>query len=282
MATSRDLLRDIPVTDDHVHFRPGGRLEEAVEGFLRHGGRRIVLVHAPYDERPAVSEGFEAAYQVTLDLAERARALGVEVHVALGPHPVELLALEEAQGLPAAVAAMRAGLEAAARHVEEGEAVALGEIGRPHFPVGEAQWRASNELMAYGMELARDAGCPVVLHTEEATPEVYGELAALAAEAGLPPERVVKHHAGPLVLPAETHGIFPSVVAKGGYLEEASRKGLRFLMETDYLDDPRRPGAVLGLSTVPRRCARLLAEGILPRAALLRIHEENVRAVYGV
>lgn len=257
-------------------------MEAALRGFRRHGGRRILLVHAPYEEHPAVEVGFEEAFQITLRLAKDARERGVEVHVALGPHPVELLALEEARDLPAAVEAMRAGLEAAARHVEEGEAVALGEIGRPHFPVDDAQREASNDLMTYGMELARDLGCPVVLHTEEATPDVYEDLATRAAKVGLPPERVVKHHAGPRVRPEETHGIFPSVVAKRRHLEEAVGRGLRFLMETDYLDDPRRPGAVLGLNTVPRRCARLLRDGVLTRDGLARIHEENVRRVYGV
>ncbi len=257
-------------------------MEAALRGFRRHGGRRILLVHAPYEEWPVVRVDFEKAYGVTLGLARSARHLGVEVQVALGPHPVELLALEKARGLPAAVEAMRSGMEAAVAHVEEGEAVALGEIGRPHFPVGEVQWEASNDLMAYGMELARQVGCPVILHTEEATPEVYQDLAARAAKVGLPPERVVKHHAGPQVRPEETHGLFPSVVAKRRHLEEAASKGLRFLMETDYLDDPQRPGAVLGLNTVPRRCARLLQDGVLTREGLFRIHEENVRRVYGV
>ncbi len=282
MPQPADLLRGIPVTDNHVHFRPNGSMETAVQGFRRHGGIRILLVHTPYEDLVAAKAGgFEPGYQRTLGLARQARQLGLEVHVALGPHPSELLALERALGLEEALETMRSGLDLASKYILEGQAIALGEIGRPHFPVDSAIWDGSNELMAYGMQLAREVDCAVILHTEEATPAVFQEVAEIAKEVSLPRDRVVKHHSGPLVLPHENHGLLPSVVAKGDYVHQAARKSLRFLMETDYLDDPRRPGAVLGLGTVPRRSASLLTEGIVSREGLYRIHEENFRAAYG-
>lgn len=277
------LLRGIPITDDHIHLRPEGRMVEAVREFHRQGGTRLLLVHTPYEDLMAARVGsFEAGYQRTLSIAKRVRERGgVEIHVALGPHPVELLALEEAVGLERAVDTMRSGLEAASRHVVDGQAIAIGEIGRPHFPVDKTIWKHSNELMAHGMQLAKEAGCAVILHTEEATPGTFKELAETADAVGIPRGKVVKHHSAPLVLQEENHGIFPSVIAKGDNLLRAARKDLRFLTETDYLDDPERPGAVLGPGTVPRRCARLLQKGILSREDLHRIHEDNVRHVYG-
>ncbi len=199
-----------------------------------------------------------------------------------GPHPVELIHLDKVVGLEEAMSVMRKGMELASKYVLEGQAVAIGEIGRPHFPVEDALWRSSNELVTHGMRLAREVDCPVVLHTEEATPAVFRELAAMADSARLPRDRVVKHHSGPLVLPEENHGVFPSVLARKEETLAAARKGLRFLMETDYLDDPRRPGAVLGLSTVPRRSVRLLEHGILTVEELSKIHDDNVREVYGL
>lgn len=283
MSRPSKTLKGIPVTDNHVHFRPDGQMEPAISGFLHMGGVRVVVVHSPYEDLLAHKVGsFEPGYQRTLRLAEKARGHGVDAHVALGPYPVELLSLEEAVGLEEAIKVMRRGLEDAARHVEEGNAIAIGEIGRPHFPVAERLWDASNELLAYGMALAKDVDCSVILHTEEATRDVYGDLARLAASSGLPGDRVVKHHSGPLVLPEENHGLFPSVVAKGDWVREAAMKGRRFLMETDYLDDPERPGAVLGLNTVPRRSARLLEEGVFSREDLMVIHRDNFRTVYGV
>ncbi len=51
-------------------------------------------------------------------------------------------------------------------------------------------------------------------------------------------------------------------------------------METDYIDDPDRPGAVLGPKTVPRRVRWLLEEG--HEAAVRTAHVETPREVYGI
>ena len=54
-----------------------------------------------------------------------------------------------------------------------------------------------------------------------------------------------------------------------------------WFLETDFLDDPKRPGAVLDLATVPRR-ARQLAEGDPENADRLWVpFVQSVEAVYG-
>ncbi len=283
MTTLKRELEGLPVTDHHVHLRPSGRGVEAVQDFARAGGTRILLAHVPYEDLPVrAPEDFEASYGRTLRMAERVRALGVvEVLVALGPHPAELVPLSKRLGLARGAEIMRSGLEIAQAHVMEGQANAIGEIGRPHWPVEEDFWSRSNELMAYGIELARDAGCPVILHTEAPSSRLFEDLAAAADQVNLPRGRVVKHYADASILPAENLGIFPSVIAKGDHVRDAASKGTRFLMETDYLDDPRRPGAVLGPTTIPKRTAALLREKRLTRDDVRRIHEENVVALYG-
>lgn len=67
------------------------------------------------------------------------------------------------------------------------------------------------------------------------------------------PYKVVKHFSPPLVNVAKEVGVFPSIIASKKNIEEAIKQGNRFLMETDYIDDKRRPGAVLGPKTVPKR-----------------------------
>jgi TatD-related deoxyribonuclease len=60
-------------------------------------------------------------------------------------------------------------------------------------------------------------------------------------------------------------------------------------METDYLDDPRRPGAVLGPKTVPRRtrelCDSLLSDGWDEDEVtnlMTNIHVDWPKALYGL
>jgi TatD-related deoxyribonuclease len=160
--------------------------------------------------------------------------------------------------------------------------VALGEIGRPHFPIASDLWAASNEVLRYGLEKARDVGCAAILHTEDPTPDVYEEFGRMADAARLPREKVVKHHSPPLVLPDEVRGCVPSILAREDHLRAALQKGRRFLMETDYIDDPRRPGAVLGPATVPRKTAKLRSVGVLTEDDAAVIHGELPSKTYGI
>jgi TatD-related deoxyribonuclease len=63
---------------------------------------------------------------------------------------------------------------------------------------------------------------------------------------------------------------------------DALAQGDRFLMETDFMDDSSRPGAVLGPRTVPRVTSALLDEGLMSGEAAHRIHVDNVQRTYGV
>jgi TatD-related deoxyribonuclease len=238
----------------------------------------------PYAEVPIIGrEDFLRSYQITVDLAERAnRETDVKVFACVGPYPVLLIGLAEKLGMPRAVEVMKGGMEDAQALVKEGQAVAIGEIGRPHFPVSPEIWEASNDIMVYGMELAREAGCPVVLHTESGTPEVMLDLATKADRAGLDRGRVIKHYSPPLVKEEENHGLFPSVLASKPAINEALAKGDRFMMETDFLDEPSRPGAVMNITTVPKRTKALLSSGALTEERALRIHKDNPERLYGI
>ena len=167
---------------------------------------------------------------------------------------------------------MRAGMEVAAEHAAGGPAVAL-KSGRPHYDVTDAVWDASNAVLRHALALAAEAGVACQLHTE-ATDDL-ADVGAWAEDAGLPAERVVKHYAdGPCA------GVTPSVIAREEALTAAVDSGEPFLMETDFLDDPDRPGAVLGPKTVPRRSAWLREAG--HDGALAMAHVEAPRRVYGV
>jgi TatD-related deoxyribonuclease len=274
----------LPVLDNHVHLHPQGHNVEAVKEFAKAGGTQLILSHLPYEEvRVRSAEDFPRSYEITLKMAERCRSeTTVGIDVTVGPYPVLLIHLAEKQGLEKAVEIMKAGMESAQKVVLDGKAVGIGEIGRPHFPVPPEINEASNQIMSYGMQLAKEAGCPVVLHTESANPENMREMALMADKVGLPRNKVVKHYSPPLVLEEENSGLFPSVLAKKESTIEALRKGSRFFLETDYLDDLRRPGAVLSITTVPKRTISLLQSGQMTEEQAFKIHVDNALEVYGI
>lgn len=277
-------MSPLPILDNHIHLQPNGRNFKAVNDFQKAGGTHLIVSHLPQKgHKIKKGEDFKAQYDITVEMVELSRKnTDVKIFVTLGPYPVELLRLSERMPLSQAKEVMMTGMNIAGDYVKEGKAIGLGEIGRPHFPVSDEIMKASNDIMKYGMEIAKEIGCAVVLHTESGTPEVCKELAQIAKDVGLPANKVVKHYSPAIIDEKDNHGLFPSVLASKRNIEEAIAQGSRFMMETDYLDDPRRPGAVLGIKTVPKRTKMLMEIGLLSEDDAFIIHEENPEKVYGI
>lgn len=274
----------LPILDNHVHLEPyRGRNVESARDFERSGGTHLIISHLPYEElRIRSADDFRGSFDLTISLKDRVnKETGVRAYATVGPYPAELVELAKEHGLEKAKDIMIRGVEIAAEYVSEGKALAIGEVGRPHFPVSPDLWNASNEVMECAMAQAKEVGCAIVLHTESATPENMREFASMADKVGLDRKRVVKHYSPPLVLPEENFGLMPSVLVGRDSAERALGKGTRFLMETDFLDDPRRPGAVLAITTVPKRTKMLLQKGIMTEEQAYKIHVDNPRTTYG-
>jgi len=274
----------VPILDNHIHLEPfRGRNVDAVMDFERQGGTHLIISHLPYEEVPTKElADFKRAFDLTISTKDRVnKETHVKAYATVGPYPVQLMDLEKLYGLERAKELMFRALEMAADYVRENKALAIGEVGRPHFPVSTEIWNASNELMLLAMALAKEVGCAIVLHTEHATPDNMRELASMAEHAGLDRDKVVKHYSPPLIHPKENFGLMPSVLAGKAAVKEALGKGTRFLLETDFLDDPRRPGAVLSITTVPKRTNALMQQGLMTEEQAYKIHVENPRTTYG-
>ncbi len=278
-------MDDIPVTDNHIHVDPlnGEGPIKIANIFHRAGGSFMIVPNKP---TWTVSEdcSFQEAMELVIKYVEEINNVtDVTAFAVVGAHPAELsrrikagIDIENAELL------MRNALKTAQMLVLEGKAVAIGEIGRPHYDVSLQELEAHNRLILYAMELAKDAGCPVQLHTESAGSEQFLEFAEMADNVGIPRNKIIKHFSGAFVLEEENHGLTPSLIATKDVVKVGLKKGKNFFMETDYLDDKTRPGAVLGPKTVPRRTRELLNQGLLTEEDAYKIHVDNVEKIYGV
>ena len=272
----------LPAYDNHLHLSPSGRNIDALKEFQAAGGTGLTLVTLPSAE-VQISEGsdFMRSFRITLSLAERAREkTDLKINVAVGPYPVLLIPLAERFGLERAEKMLIEGMEDAASLVADGKANALGEIGRPHFPVDDERiMEASNRILLRGMELAHEVDCPVIIHceSEDHTDE---SLASLAKEAGLDVGKVIKHSSPPWVTPEETHGVMPSIPASRSLIREAISKSDRFMLETDFIDDPQKPNAIMAVTSVPKRIRGLSQSGELSEEQVHRICEDIPNSLY--
>jgi TatD-related deoxyribonuclease len=275
----------VPVFDDHFHLDPvHGDYMASVEQFARAGGTHFLLVHKPdFEALSPTVEAYEAEFRKTVAMGHAVNEAGrARCFVALCPHPAEFPRQADRLGFEGAWQLLTKAVDLCAAIAREDRlVVALSEAGRPHYPVSPEVWAFSNRLFDYELAVAKDAGLAAQLHTESATPDVMRDLAAHVEAVGMDKDRVSKHYCPPHVLPEENHGLFPSVLASRTAVKEALSKGDRFMLETDFIDDKRRPGAVMGPATVPRRTRAMLEQGV-PEERVWRIHKENPERVYGV
>ncbi len=273
---------NFPITDEHMHIDPRSKGLEAVKEFRQAGGTHIFLVMKPswtLGVKVTRPEDQIAVFEETIEISRQINETGVKSFPVLGVHPAEITHLLEYMDLQTAVRTMKGGLDIAAGYVEKGLAVGL-KSGRPHYPVTPEVWNASNEIMEHAFTLAKDLDCAVQLHTESVGEPELEDIAARARKTGIKLHKVVKHYAPPLVNVCEKLGIFPGVLAGKGAIEEALTQGTRFMMETDYIDDPQRPGAVLGPRTIPKRTLKLAEE--YGEEPFWKIHKQNPELVYDV
>ena len=226
-------------------------------------------------------------------MAEEIREkFAISVGVVLGPHPVAWERQISELGMDRASELHLESVDLALELIEQGKAHCLGEVGRPHYQVSEETWIQANENLSQIMTEAAISKVPVQLHVEDAGSETYSEISRMAMRAGLPLAQTVRHYASPDVSSNFTHGLACTVsVGRGsveGLVSTYANASAPWGMETDFLDDPRRPGAVLGPKTIPKRtdelCSALLAENRVSDVEnlLLKIHSEWPSKLYGL
>ncbi len=277
------LPRGLPIVDHHCHLAPSGDGLRAVERFVAHGGTDLFVATQAYEPRVPLSvDDYRRQFETTIDLVGRIRnETSARAYAVVAPYPVDLVRAAGEVGLPAAVELHEASLELAGRLIRDRRAVALGEVGWPHFPIAPELSDAARRLFRRALGVARESACPVVVHADDLDGAGYRELAREAAAAGVPPGKVVKHYVREATGPDLAQGIGRSYLARRATTRAALGEAPPWFLETDYLDDPTRPGAVLDLATVPRR-AREIADD--PRGGSDRLwvpFVDSVEQVYG-
>ena len=265
-----------PIIDDHIHIDPrNGRGIEAIKDYKRAGGTHICLVTKPswsLGVHPVHGNDFSAVYDETLVIAKQIEEVGVTVFPILGVHPAEITVLTPRLTLDEAVQVMKDGLTCAASYIREGRAIGL-KSGRPHYEASPEIMAASNEVLAHALMLAGELGCALQIHAESGP---CLDVPDMARAAGMNPSRVVKHFGSP------DTPLVPSLIAKHEAITELCRVGRAFTMESDYMDENSRPGAVIGPKSVPRYTNNLLQSGSINPDDVHRIHVETPETVYGI
>jgi TatD-related deoxyribonuclease len=264
-----------PVLDDHMHLsKRTGTGPAAIRDFLRSGGTHVILVSLPSWSSgvvPSAPEDFRVVFDELMQTADEVRNCDCICYTMCGVHPAEIGRLAERLGLEKAEELMKGALDVAAGYVLEGNAIGL-KSGRPHYPVSPEIWEASDRILLHALQLAGELSCPLQIHAESGP---CSDIPDMARKAGMDPARVIKHFAT-----TETP-LHPSVTVREPFLLQWFQEKREFTLESDYMDDKTRPGAVNGPRSVPRKMRHLIQEGILEPEDMWRVHSEVPEKIYG-
>lgn len=270
------MAQEFPILDDHFHLnRRTGKGPEVIKEFMRSGGTHIVLVTLPSwscGVTASKPEDFREMFDSTLADAEAVRALGCTCYCMAGVHPAEVGRLLERMSLDEAESLMKGGLDLAAEYVADGKCIGI-KSGRPHYPVSPEVWEMSNRVLSHALTLAGELDCPLQIHAESGPCD---DVIDMAKKAGMDSTRVIKHFAT-----CDTP-LHPSVTAREPFLADWFRDGKVFTMESDFMDDNSRPGAVNGPRSVPRTMQRMLQKGDITVDDVCRIHSDVPGKLYRV
>ncbi len=245
------------VFDNHFHLRHDGDFLEAVRKFSLAGGTAINLTNLP-DHSLGTEGYYEKIFDRTLGMAEVIRReTEVFVMVTLGPYPMDYFFFRE-HGKDAKQN-MFDGIDLAARLYSQGKITAMGEIGLPHFKVEPGVMESIEEVLSHAFEVCGDMGIPVVLHTGDLSPFDVESLCSRAVIAGMKCSSVVKHHGTPDLL-GNPSGMIISLPATRDNARQGARSADRFMIETDYIDDPLDRNKFLPPDSVPKRAAMIRQE----------------------
>lgn len=266
-----------PILDDHIHIDPrNGKGIEAAKEYRRAGGTHICLVTKPswsLGIHPTCGADFRPVFDETLDIARQiGEETGLIVYPILGVHPAEITVLSERMSLNTAAEIMMDGLSVAAQYVIDGKAIAI-KSGRPHYVTTDEISRLSNQVLNHAFGLAAESECAIQVHAESG-PCI--DMIDMALAAGLDTGHVVKHFGTP------DTPLVPSLVAKHEAIPDLCAQKRSFTMESDYMDENSRPGAVIGPKSVPRFTIKFLEQEMINENDVYRIHVETPCRVYGI
>lgn len=284
-------MAKLAFADAHCHSNPVSGLgaKAIAERFAKAGGWFLALVMLPswsYGARALTLDEYLKLVRLHVAECKAAREAGLKVACLAGFHPAEIdRAVESGLSYYGALELGLKVLEELFKLCSEGVLQGVGEIGRQHYKTRPESVTVANELLRAALEMSRDTSCLLQVHAENTPAFTARNLKSMADSAGASYSRIVVHHARPGFLEEVVASGFWATTpcVRGGLGEALRRVGSRsVLVESDFLDDPRRPGAVAVPWECPEVQLELLRSGVVTERVLEAVNVDNVERVFEV
>ena len=277
----------VPVADAHTHTNPvkGLGMSKIAPKFKEAGGWFIALVGLSpwhYGLEPTL-EGYEKTLNLMIKEAEVAKEAGLKVKTLFGFHPADV---DKLMGSMEPEKVLEFGLKVLSiveKYLKAGKIDGVGEVGRQHYKTTPVAVVIAQLIMDRALELSRDYDAVVHLHLEQGGRITALDVKRRIERVGAKVERVVVHHArGKSLAAAVEEGLVATVPGVRGSLERAITLEPKYMVESDHIDDPKRPGVVVYPWDMAKNQLELLREGLVDEDYLWKINVDNVCKTFGV
>jgi len=276
--------------DAHCHVNPiygygAGRIADL---FKKKNGWFLALISLPphyYGLNSFGIEAYEKAFNILIREADEARRAGLKISVLAGFHPAEIdeyvrrgYGLREVYELGVKV------LDYVSKLYEKGLVDGIGEVGRQHYSTNPSRLVLSELIMFEALKYARDYGMLVHLHTEQSGFTTAESIAKITDMIGVNKDLVNVHHVDyETSIECERRSLWYSFPIK---FKEVSRVLVesreRLLIESDFIDDPRRPGVSAYPWSIAEVIEKLVIDGFVNEESIMRIMVDHIVKFYGV
>lgn len=277
------------VSDAHAHVSPLGLGAETVaKRFKSVGGWFMALVSLPPNHYGFSMglEGIIKSFESHVTECTRARGEGIKVACLAGIHPAyvdELVRVAGSHRTNKVLEIVEKALEYLRKLRLDGRIDGLGEFGRPHYKTLPESVVVNEIALRKALEICKDTDSLIHLHTEQGGLATVASVDYLARLIGVLKNKVVFHHVSTsLAGTVEEFGYVMTVLGHEDLLTNVlESKITNALVESDFIDDPRRPGAVMYPWDISREVGKLMSRGEYSET-LTKYLIDNVVSLYGV
>jgi len=276
--------------DGHLHSNPikGMGIKVISKKFIDVGGWFIVLVSLPpyHFGLDNSFEGYVRSVNILINECRLSREQGLKTVCLAGVHPAAVedeITRSVKQGVKVLEKFLRV-VDYIVKLIREGLVDGFGEVGRPHYKASPEAFVINSIITRYTLTLARELNVPVHLHLEQG-----GDLTAIDIEEhinilSLEKSKTILHHVDVATAKAsQARGMIFTVPGKYQVLKEVF-KTLKpeYMVESDFIDDPNRPGVSSYPWDIAESQIKLLNEGLVNQDYLYRINVDTITKIYNI
>ena len=283
----------VPIADGHTHTNPvrGMGASRIAPLFKKSGGWFMALVTlSPWSYGIDFNglESYKQAIDVLIRECMSIEEEGLKAACIAGIHPADVDKLIDKYKIPP-VEVVELGVKVidyVAELCREGVLDGIGEVGHQHYKTTVEKMLISHRILEYALEKAKDYECVVHMHLENAGEITVDLIDYTVTRLGIPVDakkRLIFHHSKPnMIKYASGLGYSSTLPGIPRLLEHAvGRLEPVYIPESDHIDDPARPGAVVYPWDMATTIQKMHESGIVDEEYLYKINIDNIERVYG-